>query len=112
MITFSDALLEWHSPMFDDLLLGEINKLTADELLLQQALRNGSYATTDDMKIIILSVKDDDETIYAKISVFYKSMIPGCQCDDDPSPMNYENEYCELLLSINKRTAETNIKIL
>jgi len=112
MIKFSEALAEWQTPMFADILQREIKMLNVDQLLLQQALMNGSYATTDEINLIILSMKDDEKWIYARVGVFYNSMIPGCQCDDDPSPMNVESEYCELQFDIDKNTAETKVSLL
>ena len=111
MIRLLEVLTEWQTPMFADIFQREIKKLDVDQLLLQQALQYGSHAITDGMKIIILSTKDDETCIYVKIAMFYNSMIPGCQCDDDPSSMNVENEYCELLFSINKLSAETKVEI-
>jgi len=112
MIKFSAALTEWKTPMFSDAFQTEIEKLDVDQLLLQQALQNGSHASREAMKIIILSSTEDDASIYVNIGVFYSSLIPGCQCDDDPSPMNVENEYCELAFVINKLTAETKIALI
>ena len=109
MIKFTEALAEWHGPMFGDWLQNEVKKLDEDQLLLQQSLKYGSHATAKGMKLIFLSVKDDADFVYARTGIFYNSFIPGCQCDDDPSPMNVESEYCERKFTINKLTAETTI---
>ncbi|MDH5259077.1 MAG: hypothetical protein OEX07_13770 [Gammaproteobacteria bacterium] len=122
MIKFTEALSEWHTPMFADILQKEIKKLSVDQLHLQQAMSYGSYASADHMKIIILSIADDADTIQAKVGVFFSGLIPGCRCDDDPTPANQslmdqsiteqQNEYCELQFDIHKLTAETTVSLL
>ncbi len=112
MIKFSLALNAWLTPLFSDMLQQEIKQLNEAQLFLQQALKHGSHATVDDMKLIMLSANDDNDYIYAKVGVFYNSVVSGCHCDDDPSPMSVEIEYCELNFSLNKKTAEVDIELL
>jgi hypothetical protein len=47
-----------------------------------------------------------------KAGVFYTGIIAGCSCSDDPSPVDEQNEYCDLLFTIDKLTAETQITLL
>ena len=81
-------------------------------LPLQQALSHGNFANTDNLDIMILSITDDKSTIQAKVGIFFTSIISGCQCSDDPTPINEENEYCELMLNINKNTSTSTITLL
>ena len=51
-------------------------------------------------------------SILVKAGIFYTGIIAGCSCADDPTPLDEQNEYCELELNINKETAETTIVLL
>jgi hypothetical protein len=46
------------------------------------------------------------------VGVFFSGIITGCSCADDPTPVETQNEYCELLFAIDKATAETTITLL
>ena len=106
MIIFEESLKEWNSPLFADVLQQEIKRLSVDDLHLQKALRYGSYASTENLKLIILSVDESDQNILAKVGVFYIGIIAGCDCADDASTTSEQNEYCELDVTINKQTGE------
>jgi len=78
-------------------------------LPLQQALSYGSYAQTDKISLTVLNSRHDKDAIYVKIDLFFTSVIAGCHCADDPTPMDEYSEYAELIFTINKQTAETTI---
>ncbi|WP_237732038.1 hypothetical protein [Bathymodiolus thermophilus thioautotrophic gill symbiont] len=41
-----------------------------------------------------------------KIGVFFREVLTGCACSDDPlQAIMYENGYCELHAELNKTTA-------
>lgn len=81
-------------------------------LPLQQGLSLSSYIGKTPFSVTILNVVDEARTIKVKTGVFYTGIIAGCSCSDDPSPIDEQNEYCELLFSINKNTAETEVFLL
>jgi len=47
-----------------------------------------------------------------KAGIFYKSIIAGCSCSDDPSPIDEVDEHCEVMIEIDKRSAEATITLL
>ena len=49
--------------------------------------------------------------IRVKAGLAYNGIIAGCSCSDDPTPIDETNEYCEVLFSINKETAETTVEL-
>jgi len=106
------SLSAWQTPKFSDILKQEITQLPLDILPLQQALLRGNIANSDNIDVMILSFTDNKSTIQAKVGVFFSSIIYGCQCADDPSPINEENEYCELIFNINKETSSSTITLL
>ena len=76
---------------------------------LQQGLCNSSQALLDDAQIVLLHQHTGKNRVHIKLGVFYSGMIAGCSCADDPTPLDKENEYCELLLEINTENGSTEV---
>jgi hypothetical protein len=72
----------------------------------------GNYALGGKFTVMILGVSEDKDFIHAKAGIFYNSIIAGCGCADDPTPVSELNEYCEVRLDISKKTAETMVTLL
>ena len=89
-----------------------LEQLKAEDLPLQQGLSTGNYAFDNKIQVMILKVTDDKDFIHAKAGLFYTSIIGGCSCADDPTPIDENNEYCEILCIINKNTADTTIQLM
>ena len=102
----------WGSPEFRETLKQEIERLPGDQLPLQQGLSVSSYALTDQFSATILDVSDDAKFIHVKAGIFYSGIIAGCSCADDPTPVDEQTEYCEILLDIRKADAQTKISLL
>lgn len=102
----------WSAPNFKDILKEEIEQLDADLLPLQRGLSAGSHVQSDKFTVMILGVSEGEDFIHARAGIFYTSIIAGCACTDDPTPINELNEYCEVRLDINKKTAETTVVLL
>jgi hypothetical protein len=112
MIRLSSALNAWGTPEFNDILVQEIEQLTIDQLPLQQGLSTGSHALDNKLRAMIISIADEENCIRARAGIFYTGVIAGCSCADDPTPVNEENEYCEVQLEIDKTTAGTTVVLL
>jgi len=112
MINLLSVTKQWGTAAFDINLKNEIEKLSVNELPLQQGLSSSNIALDKNLKAIILTKEDMDEKYNVKVGVFYTGIISGCNCADDPSPVDEQNEYCEVILSINKETGDTLIKLL
>ena len=61
---------------------------------------------------MIILVADDEGFIHVKAGIFYSGIIAGCSCADDPTPVDEQNEYCEVQFEINKKTAEATVALL
>lgn len=83
----------------------------AEQLPLQQGLSAGSYALDNKPSVMIISVSEGEDFIRARAGIFYTSIIAGCSCADDPTPVSELNEYCEVQLDIDKKTAETTVTL-
>ena len=111
MIRLAESLRAWGSPNFPSVLKDEIGRLDAVHLPLQQGLTAGSHALDGTHSAMVISVSDMPDYIQARVGIFYSGILAGCSCADDPTPVEPQNEYCEVLLSICKSTAETTITL-
>lgn len=105
MIRLPESLRAWNTPTFDAVLKGELER-QARELPLQQALAATSVALDDAVSVMVLGAADEGGVIRARVGVFFSGVVAGCGCADDPTPVEPQNEYCELRLLIDKATGE------
>ena len=112
MMHLTKTLTAWGSPDFENILKMEIEQMKADQLPLQRGLSASSYALDHNVKVIIMYVSKDESFIHVKAGIFYTGVIAGCNCADDPTPVDEQPEYCEVQLDINISTAETSIVLL
>ncbi len=112
MTCLSQALSAWGDPDFKSVVKRDIELLSVTELPLQQGLTTGSYALDRDIEAMILNSWESETCIHVKAGIFYKSIIAGCSCSDDPTPIDEVNEHCEVQIDINKKTADAMITLL
>ena len=105
------SLAAYGSPTFADTLKAELGELDSRCLPLQQGLRSGSVGLDNTLSFMLLSHASDAESILAKLGMFYRSIIAGCSCADDPTPLDEVNEYCEIHIRIALDTAEALISL-
>lgn len=86
-------------------------QLDASVFPLQQGLKLSSIALPDGIDVMVLSEAENSDAYLVKVGIFYKGVIAGCSCADDPTPVVEQTEYCEVMCSINKRdfTLETTL---
>lgn len=87
-------------------------RIDTNQLPLQQGLTVGSYVTDSKPQFMILGVNDDADLIHARAGIFYSSIIAGCSCADDPTPVDEQNEYCEVQIDINKMSGDGVISLI
>lgn len=112
MIKLSQSISAWNTPAFEETLKQEVTQLDVKQLPLQQALTHSNHTNGDNRKVIVMSVAEDANLIRVKTGIFYTGIIAGCNCADDPSPVDEINEYCEMEFTIEKTTAETSVLLL
>ena len=106
------SLSAWGSPAFRAVLKQEVEQLDRQQLPLQQGLANSSHVTDRPIQAMILSMTEEAARISVKVGIFYTGVIAGCNCADDPTPIDEQNEYCVVQLDINKTTAESTVSLL
>lgn len=81
-------------------------------LPLQQALSHSSHVTDRPFQAMILSAHEESGLIQTRIGVFYTGVVAGCNCADDPSPVDEQTEYCVIRVVIDRVTAATTVTLL
>ena len=112
MIRLDETISAWQTKDFEEVFKREVTQLGIEQLPLQQALSQGSYASDKDLKVLVINTVGRQECIQVKAGIFYTGILPGCACTDDPAPDNEYTEYCEVLFSIDLQTAETTVSLL
>ncbi len=112
MFYLNQSLQAWNSDDFNNVIKKELCSINSDLLPLQQGLRQSSYAIGKNLSVSVLNADSDDNYILVKAGLFYTGIISGCNCADDPTPIDEINEYCEVLLRINIKTAETTVTLI
>lgn len=112
MIQLQNALKAWGSPDFEPVLKQEMQKLDKDLLPLQEGLSLSSHVSASGFSVVVLDSTETPGSIRVKTGIFYAGIIAGSCCSDDPTPLCDQAEYCEILLEIDKTTAETRAILL
>jgi hypothetical protein len=112
MIRLPRSVDAWGTSGFMDALKQEIEQLDAGALPLQQGLSRSSYVTERPFQAMILRVSEEARSIQVKAGIFYTGVIAGCSCADDPTPIDEQNEYCEVQFVIDRNTGETTATLL
>ena len=112
MISLSKALTAWGTPVFNDVLKEEIERLDAAQLPLQAGLSQTNSVSDSGFNAMIISVSEEPGVIRAKTGIFYAGIISGCSCADDPTPVDEYTEYCVVQFAIDKNTAAATVTLL
>ena len=112
MLNLLSILQYWDTPDFDIYFKKVIEKLTVKELPLQKALTSSNIALDTSINAVVLNKKDTGQEFIIKAGIFYTGVISGCNCADDPSPVDEQNEYCELMFKIEKVKGDTITTLL
>ncbi len=107
---FDKILQNWGGEDFTQQLEKAIQSLDVETLPLASCCQHSGVVDFDTIKPIILNSKETQTNIQVKLGVFFAEILSGCACSDDPSQAQaLENNYCELVLSIDKTTAQVSL---
>lgn len=112
MIFLAEVLAAWNTPAFENQLKSAIEQMTVDQLPLQQGLANSGYALDTNLKAVLISTAELADYFQATVGIFYTGVIAGCNCADDPTPVDELPEYCVVEVAINKLSAATTICLI
>lgn len=61
---------------------------------------------------MIIGVAEENEYIRVKAGIFYQSIIAGCSCADDPTPIDTNQEYCVVQFIIDKSSSAAKVELI
>ncbi len=102
----------WGSEAFAVTLSQELAALGPHALPLQQGLSRTSHVTDAPIQVRVIAAREAEGWIRVRIGVFFAGVIGGCSCADDPTPVQAQTEYCELGLTIDRHTGQTQVSPL
>jgi hypothetical protein len=109
MLRLEFALQAWDSEQFEAKIKQALEGLPHHELPLQQALQHSSQVSGEPIQVMFLDAVESIGHIKVRVGVFYSGVIAGCNCADDPIPVDTVLEYCTLELVIVRRSAEVKV---
>ncbi len=95
---FHQSIAAWQSDDFALVVCQESQK--SGLISLVQLMERGNTPLLDSMQLSLLSAALDGDHIKVKLGVFFQSVIAGCQCADDPNPIDSMPEYAEVEILI------------
>lgn len=110
MFKLEQSLHAWNTAEFEATLKHELAQ-NAAHLPLQQALTHGNYALDTPITVIINSVVQENSCINIRAGIIFQSVIAGCSCADDPTPVDELLEHCNVLLQIDVHSGITRISL-
>ncbi len=111
MTQLKKSLDAWNTPEFASILKDEMEQLDAGTLPLQQGLSRSSYVSEDSFTVMIIKVSEEQLRIRVMTGIFYTGIVAGCNCADDPTPVEGQMEHCEVEVEIDKATAEATFTL-
>ncbi|MFK5892405.1 MAG: glucosamine--fructose-6-phosphate aminotransferase [Pseudomonadota bacterium] len=103
------SLNAFGSSRFNQIVKQELATFKSAEFPLHQATTQGGLVDDKQISVSVLSSIEKEKDIQVKLSVFFDEIVGGCSCGDPPMQVN---NYCELLLAINKETAQATFQLL
>lgn len=106
----SDALHAWGTPEFTHCFTSELEKVSPDQLPLQQALAHSSRVSNEPFSVTMISSLEQASCIRVKAGIFYSGIIEGGSCD--LPPVDTVTEHCELMIDIDKQSGDASVSLL
>lgn len=108
-LSLPKSLAAWPGEAFTGVLLDELALANPASLRLERLLQHGSHIV-DTPEFMLLGTEADTKNLRVRVGVFLHSVMAGCACADDPTPMDIMNEYGELRLTIDRDTAGVEVQ--
>lgn len=112
MIQFKKILDAWATPALESIFKQEVAELDPGVLPLQHGLTISSQVSEWPVQAMILDLSEDARVVRIKAGIFYRGIVAGCSCADDPTPLAEHNEYCVVQFCIDKHSAEATVTLV
>jgi hypothetical protein len=96
VVHLPNSLAAWKGVEFAEVFKREVAALGVSRLSLQAGVAIGSHALSTPPTVMLLGTSEEDGKAVIRAGIFFRSVIAGCSCADDPTPVNELNEYCVL----------------
>ncbi|KTG16334.1 MULTISPECIES: hypothetical protein [unclassified Guyparkeria] len=90
----------------------ELAAMAPDELPLQRGMAHGSVADGERLSAMVIRADIDADHVRIRAGLFFSSVVAGCACHNDPTPMAEEAEYCEASFEIERPGGSTVVRLL
>ena len=110
MIHLPESCAAWGTPAFAEVLARELAAARA-ELPLLHAMAHGNAIADEPITVSVRHAAAANEELRLRVSVFFASLIAGCSCADDPTPIDTLHEYCELDVTVARCSGEARIAL-
>lgn len=110
MLQLQQSMQNWHSDQFAQVFKAELKQQDKNDLPLQQNLSYSSYVSDEPVSAVILKRHESDDCYIVEASIFYSGIIAGCSCADDPTPLDLQNEACDLTFYIDRHNGQTRVE--
>jgi len=90
----------------------ELAATSPDELPLQQGMAHGNVAKGDGLTAMVIRTEVEPERYRIRAGLFFSSLVAGCACHNDPTPMADEAEYCEADFVIRRPDGATQASLV
>ncbi len=105
------SLVAWNTPGFNSIFKREVEQLDASLLPLQQGLSATSWVADQPFSVMLLETMTAGDCLRVRAGIFYAGILGGCNCADDPTPLEAQPEYCELWFEIDTHSGETQVTL-
>lgn len=112
MLSFPNSIKSWQTDDFKQVLKQEIESLNPLDLPLQLGVSQTSYALDLPVTAIINGFEQLENQIIARVGIFFSGLIPGCSCNNDPTPVEPQQEYCDMIFKINLTDGASTAEIV
>jgi len=111
MIKLEKACLDWGRKCFNETFKHEVEQLDALQLPLQAGLSQSSVVSDEPFRVMVISSAESQHHIEVRAGIFYSGIIAGCSCSDDPTLVEPQTEYCELVFTIDRESGEMRVTL-
>ncbi len=111
LVELPEAMAAWGTPTFATVLKSELERLAPAALPLQEGVSHGSYLSTSPFEVMVITIAEAGSCIRVGVGIHYRSVIAGCSCADDPTPMDELAEYCQVELEIDKASGRAQVTL-
>jgi len=112
MIRMPLTLASWETSEFERTFKEEAATIDPALLPLQQGLSHSTHALAEGLEFVLLDAREEEGRLRIRAGIFYRGIVAGCSCADDPTPIEPVTEYCEVLLRIHRPDGRTEIELL